>query len=379
MNEDRDVHGGDIAAQVLDQWRRLWSEANRPAPNSQPERFLATTRALAAEPIILELADDESHRGLIVARRERMRIVRRIAYIPIRTPKLDTLVVVYGGILGNASLHTVMECLHEALKGEHRYDQIMLNKLAIDSELFAELLRRKDVVAQPTSLHWVQLLDDSFHGTMKRHSGKHRRRLGWEERKIWESFDGKIEWRTLTRVEDTEQVLEDAAQIGERTYHAGVGGLVDTSEVWRAQVRVAAEADQLRAHFLVGNGKPIAFVLGWNNHDSFHVVAMGYLPEHAKYSPGKHVLLRAIERACEDGMKWVDYGFGDAEYKRIYGTQNWQESTVHIYGKSLRARCAKYIDGAATRIDVALRRLVGTSIAASVKNRWRKFLNIGSS
>ncbi|NLG07119.1 GNAT family N-acetyltransferase, partial [Candidatus Peribacteria bacterium] len=174
--------------------------------------------------------------------------------------------------------------------------------------------------------------------------------------------------------EEVDRVLGDAARIGRRTYHAKVGWLVEENDLWRAQITLAAHANQLRAHFLLGRGEPIAFVLGWNVNSSYHVVAMAYLPEHAKLSPGKHLLLHAIERACADGMDWADYGFGDAEYKRVYGTDSWQESTVHISGRSLRARVAHVLDIAAIRIDQRLRTIAGSSAAARIKKKWRQHL-----
>lgn len=374
MNPSKGTRPAEIPPELLKRWREFLSEEERPTPNAQPDRFLATVCALGSHPVVVELEDEDGRSGMIIARRESMRVSARIGYLQFPTPKLDSLVIVYGGILGKLSPEYLTGHLCKTLAGRGQWDHIMINSLAIDSPAMISLRQKKDVVVHPPILHRRLRLDSTFEGIMSRHSGKHRRRLSWERRNLELAFDGKLEWVTLTRPEEVDRVLQDAARIGRCTYHAKVGWLVAENDVWRAQTSLAADADQLRAHFLLGCAEPIAFVLGWNVNSSYHVVAMAYLPEHAKFSPGKHLLLHAIQRACEDGMEWVDYGFGDAEYKRIYGTDSWQESTVHMYGGSLRARLAHGLDIATLRLDRGLKTVAGSSAAARIKKKWRERL-----
>ena len=372
MNVGERASAQEVPADVLNRWRKLLSEEERPTPNAEPDRFLATVSALGSRPVIMEIEDGHGRPGMIIARREPMRVSTRIGYFRVPTPKLDSLVVVYGGILGRISSESVIDFLTKRLLGTERCDHIMINSLVADSPVMLPLRRLKNAVVHPPILHHRLRLGDTFESIMSRHSGKHRRRLSWERRNLESVFDGKLEWVTLTSEEEVDRGLRDAARIGRRTYHAKVGWLVEENDLWRAQLTLAAQAGELRAHFLVGSAQPIAFVLGWNVHNSYHVVAMAYLPEYARYSPGKHLLLHAIERACVDGMEWVDYGFGDAEYKRVYGTDSWQESTVHIYGRSLRAGAAHVLDITAIRVEQWLRTIAGSSAAARIKKKWRQ-------
>ncbi len=312
---------------------------------------------------------------MIIARREPMRVTRRIGYLPIRTPVLDTLVVVYGGILGDVAAETVTDALLECLNGTGRCDHIILNMLSIDSPIMDCLSKRKGVSIPPATPHWVTRLEASFDGIMETFSSKHRHNLRNERRKLDRVFSEGCEWLTLTQRDDIGFILEHASWIGGQTYHANVGGgLVKTDELWTILLQLAASDNSLRAHFLIGNSKPVAFWLGWNENDTLYLVATGYLPEYEKYSPGKHLLLKCIARACEDGMNWVDFGFGDAEYKRIYGTESWQESAVHIYGDSVRPQLARILDRGATGIAMVLKRVVGSSSASRIKNVWRSYL-----
>lgn len=371
MNADQATRSVSVTADLMKRWGQLLSCVERPTPNVEPMRFLAVTKVLDAEPVILETKDQEGREGLIIARREQMGITRRIGYLSLRTPCLDTLVVVYGGLLGDVSHEAVERSLLAALSGPDACEHVMLNMLPTHTELYARLTRRAGVLAQPPAPHWMQELQDSFERTMDRHSGKHRRRLRWEHRKLEDQFNGQLEYVLHTKAEVLDKVLTLCEQIAAQTYHAKVGTSVSKNDLWRAQLTCSAEADQMRAHFLIGDSRPIAFVLGWNEHKRFHVVAMAHLAEYSQYSPGKHLLLRAIERACEDRMAWVDYGFGDAEYKRIYATHNWSEATVHIYGSRVRARLAYLLDLMATSVDNMAKRLAGTSMSSRIKKMWR--------
>lgn len=372
------ICGFDIPSDLLQLWRDLWAQAERPTPNAQPDRFLATARALGSVPVILALADTDGRRGLIIARREPLRVSRRIGYLSVRTPMLDTLVVVYGGILGDAEAETVTDTLLECLKGTGRCDHIMLNMVASDSPILDCLSKWKGVSMPPAVPHWVTRLEASFDDIMGGFSSKHRHNLRNERRKLERVFSEGCEWLTLTQPDDIGFILEHASWISEQTYHANVGGgLVKTDALWTVLLQLAASDNSLRAHFLIGNGTPVAFWLGWNENNTLYLVATGYLPEYARYSPGKHLLLQCIARACEDGMHWVDFGFGDAAYKRIYGTACWQESAVHIYGASLRPELARILDRGVTGIDMALKGIVGSSFASRIKKVWRSYLRGG--
>ena len=241
MNVGERASAQEVPSDVLNRWRKFLSEEERPTPNAEPDRFLATVSALGSRPVILEIEDGDGRSGMIIARREPMRVSARIGYFRIPTPKLYSLVVVYGGILGRISSESVTDFLTKRLSGTERYDHIMINSLATDSPVMQPLRQVKNVVVHPPILHRRLRLDDTFESIMSRHSGKHRRRLSWERRNLESAFDGKLEWVTLTCEEEVDRVLGDAARIGRRTYHAKVGWLVEENDLWRAQITLAAK------------------------------------------------------------------------------------------------------------------------------------------
>ena len=44
------------------------------------------------------------------------------------------------------------------------------------------------------------------------------------------------------------------------------------------------------------------------------------------------MLGRMVEELCrEGGLEWIDFGFGDAEYKRHFGDDSWLEEDVLVW------------------------------------------------
>lgn len=78
MNVGERASAQEVPADVLNRWRKLLSEEERPTPNAEPDRFLATVSALGSRPVIMEIEDGHGRPGMIIARREPMRVSTRI-------------------------------------------------------------------------------------------------------------------------------------------------------------------------------------------------------------------------------------------------------------------------------------------------------------
>jgi len=92
---------------------------------------------------------------------------------------------------------------------------------------------------------------------------------------------------------------------------------------------------------LEGGGRVLAQHLGPQHHDVLSHWLPVYDVEARSVSPGRLLLWHMIQRATEDGIALIDYGEGDAVYKRDlstaptrYGRANWSSGTV----RSLVAR-----------------------------------------
>ena len=102
-----------------------------------------------------------------------------------------------------------------------------------------------------------------------------------------------------------------------------------TTRVSGRRATVAAEHGWFRAHMLYLDGAPIAFCGGEGFRRALPLRHPGYDPEYADYRVGNYVLMKLIEDLCEDPeLTLLDFGFGDAEYKRRFGDRSWSEEDV---------------------------------------------------
>jgi CelD/BcsL family acetyltransferase involved in cellulose biosynthesis len=87
-----------------------------------------------------------------------------------------------------------------------------------------------------------------------------------------------------------------------------------------------------------------------------------------------------IEDLCgDDGVSVLDYGFGEADYKRQFGNESWLESDVLVFAPSFKAARVNLTRTAiAGSADVAKRTLDRLGVLDSVKRRWRGRLASGS-
>ena len=83
-----------------------------------------------------------------------------------------------------------------------------------------------------------------------------------------------------------------------------------------------------------------------------------------------------IEELCaDDGIDVVDYGFGDSEYKRRFGSDSWEEEDVLIFAptfRGVRINATRTAVVGAARLAKAVATKIG--IAAWLKRRWRQRL-----
>ena len=67
----------------------------------------------------------------------------------------------------------------------------------------------------------------------------------------------------------------------------------------------------------------------------------------------------------------MDFGFGDADYKRRLANRHWDEVDLMVYGAGPRAVAANVGRSAILGADRLARRAAGQDRIARVKRRWR--------
>ena len=115
--------------------------------------------------------------------------------------------------------------------------------------------------------------------------------------------------------------------------------------------------------FLDGNRVRRGFISDYNAYD----------PAFRDCSLGTLTLVPVIEDCCQERLKEIDFGFGQAEYKERFGNRQIQESSVYVFAPSLRGFALNGIRTVSGSIDRILKAtLERTQLLSKVKRAWRR-------
>ena len=134
-------------------------------------------------------------------------------------------------------------------------------------------------------------------------------------------------------------------------YAERIDALMNAS--WQAEVfgqtfsmdcfRGTAEQGYLRAFLLLGGERAVAFTLYYSGRRTLISGVLGYDREFARHSPGAILFLRTLERLyAADTPRVLDFGEGDADYKRHWANEEAAVSAVLLVRRRLAWRFALY-------------------------------------
>ncbi|MFG0257220.1 MAG: GNAT family N-acetyltransferase [Phycisphaerales bacterium JB043] len=364
---------------LRERWNDLLSTSGECVPNVDIDRFLTTTRSLdGASPCVIAIGQGDELCALVIGRlwRERMRF--RVGYVQIPTTRLTRFDVVYRGVvvwdpsLGHAVLGEI-----DRIARSHRWDVVQCSHLDdAQADGFRERFGRA-LRTRPDEEHWVwEFVEGSYDETLNTFSRKHRANVRRYNRVLEKAYDHEVEVRRYTRPDQIDEFIPLAASITKQSYHHAIGAGIRDTELWRTMTTMEAQKGRMRASVMFAKGEPIAYQHGCLYGSTFFLEAMTYDQRHRDTRPGAVLLQRTVEWLCEEGgVDTLDYGFGDAGYKKIHGTRSWNERTARIYLGSARARLASWLDATTAWIVARFRRTRSSDGSlGSLKRRWREFL-----
>ena len=115
-----------------------------------------------------------------------------------------------------------------------------------------------------------------------------------------------------------------------KTYQHGLGAGFSDSERDRALLELALARGWYRAFVLYLDGVPNAFWHGMTYGRTFYTGPTGYDPASRDLRLGTYVLSKMVERVCGEA-DWMDFGVGDAEYKRHFADEHLVEEDVLVF------------------------------------------------
>jgi CelD/BcsL family acetyltransferase involved in cellulose biosynthesis len=370
-------------AEEIEALRPTWAALQGPQLTSDLDYFLTLIRHDSAvlRPHVVVVEQAGAATGLVVARLEDARLRARLGYGVTYAPRLRMLTVAYGGLLGDCGPALAFpDVLRESLAGE-RVDVVRLRMLPVGSSLHAAAsaaappLQRRRLA--PAALHWHCSIPDSFEEFLAARSKERRRHVRRYQRRLEEAHEQQVEVRLFTSRAELDQLFAETDAVHRTTYQAALGVGFSDDELCRSLTELGMDRGWFRGAILYLGGRPAAFWHGNAYRGTFATSATGFDPAESASRPGTYLLMRLVEDLCADPtVDTLDFGFGDAEYKRHFGDSNALEEDVVVFEPRARALAVNAGQTAVLATAAAGRwALARSGHLRSARKAWRERLS----
>ena len=244
-------------------------------------------------------------------------------------------------------------------------------------------MRRRGALRERSSAapaHWELAVPDSYDAFLSSLSKSTRESAKRYPKKLEKEFGDRLSLEVFRDVADSERVFTDLRRVAEKTYQQGLGVSFAQTELQRRLTTLTMERGWFRAYVLYLDDEPIAFWQGQAYNGVFSTGVPGFDPAYADHRVGNYVLFKLIADLCADeSIETLDYGFGDAEYKRRFGSRSWDEQDVHLFAPTAKGYRTNAIRSALLATVAGSRRACSGAATGSTgsRKRWRDRLSRG--
>jgi hypothetical protein len=381
----RDICGLESIRPV---WEQMQKDSEYPIVNGDIDRYISVIRGLdgQASPYVLIIQTEGRPRVILVGRKEKHRLKLKFGYKGLFEVMLPALVVEYGGVLGEMTEELCVFILRDLKKKlkEKEFEAVLFNHLRTDS-LLHKLSRSEPSVWCRThfpkkELHRVMVVPENIDNFYAAHSATHRSHLKRLLRKIDSTFPGKVRMVTYTGSEELEKGIAAAERVSRLTYQHELGAGFEDNELVRGLMAIAADRGWLRLSVLYVVDQPCCYQIGFVYNKAYFLNYLGFDPEFRHYSVGIVLFLKYLEQLCADSsVGLIDFGFGDAEYKRRFGSDCWEEANIYIFAPCFRSVFINVVQTIVMMVSIAAEKVLKrTGLLRMVKRWWRDELREGA-
>lgn len=354
----------DRAVELREAWLRLRERATDRAFTADPDVFDAVLSDMpGAQGWLLGAFAGGDCRGLLVGRARKARSPIPVLRWRVGLMRLRTLDVVRGGVLEDGTpgvLAALLNDLSRRLRAGE-IDVAVFHHVRADGEasrLIGGLLRARIRVDRP---NWrLELTPGDAEASLARAwTARHRKERRREERRLREHAGGELELRAFTGPGEIGAFVGPTEELAGRTWQTrvGTGSVFRATARWRRIMECEAERGRLLCYWLVAGGVPIAYQVGFVHGGTYFWEATGFDPSLARLSPGQVLMAMMFRDLALRGVREVDFGLGDNEYKRRVGTVCHSMATFTVYGGGARARSAGVLHRCAAGMNAGVEAL----------------------
>jgi len=318
-------------------------------------------------------------KAMVVGRLERKRLEVALGYRKVSTRPIRFLMLIHGGALGEDSDELASPIVASIMKTmrDGEADIVWFYGLEQNSALYRAARKAGSPASRdffPTRLgRWRGRIPPTYEALLRQLSPNARHNLKRYAKRLQATYGEQLSIRNFRRPDDLETVLSDTEAIASRTYHRGLGvGFANNAET-RQLMALAANQGWLRACVLYIAGKPVAFWNGFLYRRTFYTWTTGYDRDLSELRPGTFLLQKMFEELCaEKAADEVDFGFGDAQYKRDWCDHEQVQASFMLFAPTLQGIALNCFRTPLMATSKLVRNVLArTGAMQSLKKKWR--------
>jgi hypothetical protein len=333
-------------------------------------------------PFFVQVACEGEPCLLMVGQLVRGRLRWRLGYGMTLASPARTILVRRGGLLGDLArpgLEFLCEYLDDFLR-RGGADAIHLRDMPSGSgvqDVFASHSHWlwRDRSPAPTT-NWRLRVPPSFADWQSARPTREQEDTKRYDKRIRREVGNAVRVEIVRQMADVNRAAEVAEQIARKTYQRGIGtGFRDSAPV-RARWRVGASEGALVVRLLWLGDQPVAFTCGFVFEGTLWLEHVGYDPAFRRFRPGMFLMLRLIEALAGRGdVHTIDFGIGDADYKRRLCDQSSEMVSVYVFAPTLRGLWLNSLRATASGLGRVSRACLGRlGLLPWAKSLWRRSL-----
>lgn len=371
------------SAEEVGALRERWQELLADQVGADPDFLLTVirTEARALRPHVVVAEQDGRAAAIVVGRLEVVKLPGYLGYKQVRLPALRAITVVYGGLLGEPSEEIVAELLGSLQQSlsSREADVVIFRELRVGSPLYRLVGGMTGVLhgrASRRNVHRELVLPDSPDAFLSSLSKSTRDSVKRYRRKLERELGDRLDVRLYRSPDEVDEVVAALDAVAARSWQRGLGSGFRDDAGHRDRTLLALRRGWFRACVVSVDGKPIAFWHGLGLGGRLTSGIPGFDPQYAELRVGTYALVRLVESLTTDpDFGVLDFGFGDAEYKRRFGTGSWEEESLAVFARRPKPLAIGLLrTGISVTNDTARSVLGKAGVAGRVRNAWRRRL-----
>lgn len=372
----------DDIEKIQNDWQYIKDKFGKATPFSNCEFFkeICSSFGEGTNPHVVVFYEDEKPVALLIGR-QTSRPALCLKAVGLRMLSMRCWTIFFDGIITNgktSSINAAIDYFDSQLRSGE-IDSLNLQALHLKDKVVNRIIQslqdRFKVIRNPELHLYRKIRDIETRLEISNNSSKTKSTFRRKDRKLTKHFDGAVEMLVNTTMAEVNSFIEDAAWITSQTYQATLGSGVTKNSYWKAIIQSLASIGCWRGYLLKSNNLLIAYVLGAVVDEKFTLFATGYSPKYENLSPGTVLLNRVFSSLNDDGVCLVDFGYGDATYKRLHATDIEEDLSLQVYGKRFRASLGWILDyGNSSTVKIAKYTLEKAGLKNMAKRAWRQHL-----